>query len=99
MEGTYTAVLDRFEATADGEERAVLLLEADGEVVDDLVVAPEQLPAEGRHRDAVFELSVTDDGVRAAYRPDETETRREAAQSRFDRLSRRPPERGDEEDG
>ena len=89
-------MLDRFEVTRDDEERAVLLLEADDEVVDDLVVAPDQLPAEGRHPDAVFELTVTDDGVEVEYRPDETEERRNAAQSRFDRLARRPP--GDEED-
>ncbi|MFD1561957.1 DUF3006 domain-containing protein, partial [Haloarchaeobius amylolyticus] len=41
MSETYTAVLDRI---VDGET-AVLLLEADGDVVDDLLVAVETLPA------------------------------------------------------
>ena len=92
MSGTHTAVLDRFEQTDGGDELAVLLVEARGEVVDELHVDRQLLPATGRHENAVFELTTADDELtEIAYRPDETEERREAAQSRFDRLSRRPP--------
>ena len=92
MSGTHTAVLDRFERTDGGDELAVLLVEADGEVVDELHVDRELLPAAGRHENAVFEVTTDDDELtEIAYRPEETEERQEAAQSRFDRLSRRPP--------
>ena len=91
MADSYTAVLDRFEATDDGRELAVLLAEADGDVVDEFVVDRELLPADGRHENAVFAVTTADDELtEIAYRPDETEARTEAAQSRFDRLSRRP---------
>ncbi|WP_232702481.1 DUF3006 domain-containing protein [Halobacterium wangiae] len=99
MTDTYTAVLDRFEATEDGEELAVLLVEAEGDVVDEVVVDRERLPAEGRHENAVFAVTVDDDELaEIVYRPDETEARTEAAQSRFDRLSRRPPSDEDDAD-
>ena len=88
----YTAVLDRFE----GEE-AVLLLERDGETIADLVVPREDLPRRARTQDAVLNV-VVEDGelVRARYLSWETRRRRNSAQSRFDRLSRRPP-RGDDD--
>lgn len=96
-EGTYTAVLDRFEVTQSDDELAVILLEAEGEVVDELVLTSELVPAAGRHEDAVFEISIDDEEVtEIAYRPDETRQRREAAQSRFDRLARRPSNTDDE---
>jgi hypothetical protein len=83
----YTAVVDRIE---DG--LAILQLERGGEVVDSLVVEEGELPPDGRHQDAVLTV-VVDDGalVDAEYRPEETTERRKKAQSRFDRLSRRPP--------
>lgn len=94
-DGTYTAVLDRFEVDADDTRLAVLLLEADGEQVGDLVVPATDLPAEAREQDAVLSVEVADDALAdATYRPDETEGRADDAQSRFDRLSERP---GDEE--
>ncbi|AHG04359.1 hypothetical protein HALDL1_12705 [Halobacterium sp. DL1] len=97
MSETRTAVLDRFETTDGGDELAVLLVEADGEVVDELVVDRELLPADGRHENAVFAVTLADGELtEIAYRPEETEARTEAAQSRFDRLSRRPP--SDEEE-
>ncbi|MFB9807267.1 DUF3006 family protein, partial [Haladaptatus pallidirubidus] len=46
---TFTAVLDRFE-----EEQAVLLLESNGETVDELVIHRDDLPESGRHQDAIF---------------------------------------------
>ena len=84
---TYTAVVDRIE---DG--LAILQLESAGEVVDSLVVDEGSLPAEGRHQDAVLTVEVADgELLDVEYRPDETTERREHAQNRFDRLSRRPP--------
>ncbi|WP_255169105.1 DUF3006 family protein [Natrononativus amylolyticus] len=77
------AVLDRI---VDGS--AVLLLEADGEVVDERIVEVTALPEEGRHEGAVFDVDI-EDGLEATYRPDEERERRERAQERFDRLSRR----------
>ncbi|OIB56736.1 DUF3006 family protein [Natrialba sp. SSL1] len=63
---------------------------------DEIQLAVERVPADGRHDGAVFEATVErdDDGeVTAletlAYRPDETEARRETAQDRFDELSER----------
>jgi len=92
MSGTRTAVLDRFEATGDGHELAVLLVEDDGDVVDERHVDRDLLPAVGRHENAVFEVTTTDDELtEISYRPEETRDRREAAQSRFDRLADRPP--------
>jgi hypothetical protein len=66
--------------------------------VDDLVVPVEDLPGDAREADAVLDVEVTDGDLAAAtYRPSETERRAEDAQSRFDRLSRRPGE--DDRDG
>ncbi|MFA9416853.1 DUF3006 domain-containing protein [Natrinema sp. HArc-T2] len=95
MSETYTAVLDRI---VDGET-AVLLLEADGNVVDDLPVAVERLPAAGRHEGAVLSVTVDRDEGRlleATYRADTERDRRESLQDRFDRLSERLSDRGDE---
>ncbi|SFR32020.1 DUF3006 family protein [Halogeometricum limi] len=91
---TYTAVVDRFE-----EEDAVLLLEADGETVDELVVPRPVLPADGRHRDAVFAVTLDADRTELVYRPDETDRRRDAAQRRFDRLARPLGRKDRDEDG
>lgn len=88
MTDQYTAVLDRFEG-----EQAVLLLEDGGETVGDVVVGRDTLPADGAHQDAMFTVTVTDDGdlETIEYQPERTEQRHEHAQSRFDRLSKRPP--------
>lgn len=86
-DGTYTAVLDRFEG-----EQAALVLERDGEDVAEIGVDRERLPAPGRHQDAVYELVVDDgDVIDLSYDPDATGERTERAQDRFDRLSERPP--------
>ena len=83
----YTAVVDRIE---DGH--ATILLEEDCEDAHELVVYPEALPSEGRHSDAMLTVEITDGRLaEVKYRPDETEARQESAQSRFDRLSERPP--------
>ena len=89
----YTGVVDRFE-----EDRAVVILERDGSAVGELVIDRDRLPADARRVDAVLTVRVEDDELAGlSYRPDETEERRESAQDRFDRLSRRPSE-GDEDD-
>ncbi|EMA01611.1 DUF3006 domain-containing protein [Haloferax denitrificans] len=93
-DGTYTATVDRFE-----DDRAVLLVEADGRDIDQLVVDRDELPWRARSQNAVLTISVAEgeyDGGR--YEPDETDARTNAAQSRFDRLSRRPPAAANEDD-
>lgn len=91
-DGRYTAVVDRIE---DG--LATLLVEEDGEDAYELAVDPETLPSDGRHSDAVLAVEISDETlVEATYQPDETEARKEAAQDRFDRLSKRPPRDEDE---
>lgn len=86
-DGDYMAVLDRFE-----EDLAVLLLEANNEVVDGLVVPKRELPEAARHQDAVLHVRIEDDQlVEAEYDPDQTTARKQATQDRFDRLADRPP--------
>jgi hypothetical protein len=96
LDGTYVAVLDRFEEveTADGayEEVAVLLVEDDEQIVAERLLGRSELPSDGRHQDAVFELRFEDDElVEMVYDSATTEERSQAAQDRFDRLSRRLP--------
>jgi hypothetical protein len=86
-DGSYTAVVDRIE---DGY--AAILLEVDGKDAHELVVDVSELPADGRHADAVLAVEITDEKlVEATYKPDETQKRRDAARERFGRLSERPP--------
>jgi hypothetical protein len=85
-DGQYTAVVDRIE---DG--LAAVLLEEDGRDAYELLVEPAELPEDGQHANAVLTVEVQDgELVKASYDPDETEERRDSAQSRFDRLSERP---------
>lgn len=80
------ATLDRI---VDGET-AVLLLERDGETVDELTVDVVDLPDDGRHEGAIFEVTVEEGTVvDLEYRPETESDRRERAQDRFDRLSKR----------
>lgn len=89
-DGTYVATVDRIE-----EGVAVCLLEEDDEVVDERHLARERLP-EGCEEGAVLELTVRDGRIEELeFDPGRTRRRREHAQRRFDRLSRRP----DEDDG
>ncbi|WP_340101171.1 DUF3006 domain-containing protein [Salinibaculum salinum] len=85
MNGTYTAVIDRI---VDGET-AVVLLESDDEIVDQFDIGVELVPPDGQHEGAVFEITVDDDRVEMRYQPEIEADRREAAQDRFDRLSKR----------
>ena len=98
-DGDYTAVLDRFEHrdtaeedTEEATELAVLLLERDGDLVDQLVVKTTALPKDARHQDAVLQVRVEGEKLlNVTYEAETTERRAEHAQARFDRLSRRPP--------
>jgi hypothetical protein len=91
-DGTYTAVVDRIE---DG--LAALVIEADGSDADELLVEPAELPADGRHANAVLSVEIRDgELVETSYDSADTEQRRDSAQRRFDRLSRRPPSDDDE---
>ncbi len=90
MNGTYTAMVDRI---VDGET-AVLLLEEDGETVDQLDIAATRLPSTGRHEGAVLEVRVEAGEFREAeYLPEITQSRKASAQERFDRLSTKLSER------
>jgi len=85
MDGTYTAVVDRI---VDGET-AVILVEKDGEVVEEYNLAVEELPTEA-DEGGVLEVRIEHgELVRMDYLPDETAARRQSAQDKFDRLSER----------
>ncbi|WP_222913046.1 DUF3006 domain-containing protein [Natrinema sp. SYSU A 869] len=91
-DGTYTAVVDRFE-----DSLAVILLEDDGETVGEVVVDRERLPEDGRHVNAVLIVELEDEEViDVTYKEQETVDRSERAQRRFDDLSQRPPSTEDE---
>lgn len=91
-DGTYTAVVDRFE-----NSDPVLEVSGDGERYE-LAVEQQALPQPARHVDAVLEIEVIDGELTGAdYKPDESEERLDDAQSRFDRLSKRPPKDDDSE--
>jgi len=87
LDGTYTAVLDRIE-----DDLAVLEVSDDEGDTHELVVDVDELPADGRHPDAVFEVELRDGEFTAAtYDEPESRSRKAEAQDRFDRLSSRPP--------
>lgn len=86
-DGRYVAVVDRIE---DGV--AAVIPEADGEVLEELLVDPETLPESAQSANAVLDIVVADGELREVmYDAEETEQRKETAQSRFDNLSKRPP--------
>ncbi|WP_137290868.1 DUF3006 domain-containing protein [Natronorubrum halophilum] len=90
MTDTYTATLDRI---VDGQT-AVLLLEENGETIEQLDVDVTQLPPEGQHEGAILEITVeASELCKAEYLPDATQSRKESAQERFDRLSTKLSER------
>ena len=84
MDGSYTAVLDR---VVDGQH-AVLLLEEDGDTVDELVVPVETLPEEAQKEGTVLDIEVADGTlIDAEHLPETTVERRARTKERFDRLS------------
>jgi hypothetical protein len=92
-DGTYTAVVDRIE-----DDLATLLLEEDGTDAYQLDVDPEILPTEAQQPNAILTVEISDGELATTtYEPEETETRQESAQSRFDRLAERQSQPTDEE--
>lgn len=86
-DGTYTGVVDSIE-----DDLATVFLEQEDEEVDDRLLDAAALPEEARHQDAIVRVTIEDDEVvELTYDAEQTEQRREAAQRRFDRLSKRPP--------
>lgn len=93
LDGTYTAVVDRIE-----ESIATLVVEGSDDELYELLLDEDELPPEARHADAVLEVVLdADELVDVTYDETETVERRDGAQRRFDRLSRRPPRDDDEE--
>ncbi|MFA9427213.1 DUF3006 domain-containing protein [Natronorubrum sp. A-ect3] len=90
MTETYTATLDRI---VDGQT-AVLLLEEGGETVEQFDVDVTKLPPEGQHEGAVLEIVVeASELCEAEYLSEVTQSRKESAQERLDRLSTKLSER------
>lgn len=84
----------RFFARSVGRRNCLLISLSDSVLyvtVHELLLDLAALPAAGRERGAVLTIEYVDgEVVDAEYDPDATEQRSEAAQDRFDRLSRRP---------
>jgi hypothetical protein len=87
QDGEYTAVVDSIE---DG--LASVFFERDGESLGGDVIDAAALPEAAQEADAILHVTVEDgECTEWEYDPETTEERAEAAQSRFDRLSQRPP--------
>ena len=85
MDGTYTAVIDRI---VDGET-AVVLIEDNGDVVDEYTIPVRELPAKA-DAGSVLKVEIEANEIVAIEVIDEQiEKRRQANQERFDRLSKR----------
>jgi len=90
MDGTYTGVVDRIE---DGEI-AVILLEENGQVIEQVDVPVGRLPEPAQTDGGVLSVMLEDgDIVSMEYRPDATRDRRESAQEKLDRLSEKLSDR------
>ncbi len=86
MSESTTAVVDRI---VDGQT-AVLLVEEGEEIVDEVTVPADRLPEPGRTDGAVYAVEFAGDEVeQLTYQPEESQSRRDAAQDRFDSLSER----------
>jgi len=91
-DGTYTIIVDGID-----DEIARIFIEKDGEEIGDLTVPADTIPEEGRQPDAILHIEITDGNLTSIeYDPAETETRKSAAQNRFDNLSERPPSAEDQ---
>lgn len=86
MNGTFTGVVDR---VVDGET-AVILLEDDGEVIEQYDVPVEELPRAARDDGGILSVTVRDgEIVGMEYEARETRSRRESIREKLSRLSRR----------
>ncbi|GAB6879100.1 hypothetical protein JCM17823_13740 [Halorubrum gandharaense] len=94
LDGEYTATLDRIVS-----ELGVLLIEEDGDTIDERTVDEDELPEGGDEEGAVLTATFADDELVALEpEPEKTEERRETARERFERLSERPPKKEDADD-
>ena len=92
-DGAYTAVVDTVE---DG--LATVFFERDGDEAGNAVIDAGRLPEEARHADAILDVEIAAGSIAtASYDPERTSARSDAAQNRFDRLSRRPPKSDEDE--
>lgn len=92
MDGTYTGTVDRVV-----DETAVLLLEADGEVIEEVTVPVSQLPSEAQDDGGVLSVTVEDSEVVAVeYQAEETRERRSRIRDKLERLSERLSARDEE---
>ena len=82
----FIGVVDRFE-----EDQAVVLLEADGETVDEVVLDRRDLPDDGDMVDAILRIVRDEDQIQEIeFDAEETKRRKESVNDQFDRLSERP---------
>ena len=85
MNGTFTATIDRVV----DQQTAVILIEDDGEVVEQYDVQLDQLPDAVQREGVVLTVELADSEiVSIQHEPDETRQRHQAAQERLDRLSK-----------
>lgn len=93
MPETYTGTVDRI---VDGET-AVILLEDDGETVEQLDIHVSELPEEVSQEGMVIEVRIEDDEVVSITpKPDEMRDRLERNRERLERLGTRLSERDGE---
>ncbi|MFC4248274.1 DUF3006 domain-containing protein [Natribaculum luteum] len=86
MDGTYTGVVDRIE---DGEI-AVILLEENEQVIEQVDVPVARLPEPAQTDGGVLSVTLEDGEITSVeYRLDATRERRESAQEKLDRLSKK----------
>ena len=86
LHGTYTGVVDR---VVDGET-AVILLESDDEVSEQLDLPVDRLPEPARADGGVLSVTLADgEVVSMDYEAEATRGRRESAREKLDRLSER----------
>jgi len=83
IEGTHNAVVDRI---VDGQT-AVVLIEVDGEVSEQIDIEADELPKDVGEGD-VIEITISSGTVESVHAlREETQSRKEKAQDRFDQLS------------
>ncbi len=86
LTGKYTGVVDRI---VDGET-AVILVESEGEVIDQVDISADKLPEPAAEDRGMVTLELSGGTVVAiVYEEEETDVRREAIEEKLDRLSRR----------
>lgn len=86
MHGEYTGTIDRI---VDGET-AVLLIEADGEVIDQVDIPVTRLPEPTSEDGGIVSVTIeSGDITMIEYLPEETQERRESIEDKLDRLSTR----------